>query len=58
MEKSSRTQGKPYPRKADTAGIKLCPAIAFDRIVGGRYKLRILWALAGRERCVMARSER
>ena len=28
-----------------TAGIRLCPAIAFDRIVGGRYKLRILWTL-------------
>jgi DNA-binding HxlR family transcriptional regulator len=26
-------------------GIRLCPAIAFDRIVGGRYKLRILWTL-------------
>jgi len=30
----------------DTAGIRLCPAIAFDRIVGGRYKLRILWTLS------------
>ena len=29
----------------DTSGIRLCPAIAFDRIVGGRYKLRILWTL-------------
>lgn len=35
----------------DTAGIRLCPAIAFDRIVGGRYKLRILWTLtAGTQR--------
>ncbi len=29
----------------DTSAIQLCPAIAFDRIVGGRYKLRILWTL-------------
>lgn len=29
----------------DTSAIRLCPAIAFDRIVGGRYKLRILWTL-------------
>ncbi|HEY0626435.1 MAG TPA: helix-turn-helix domain-containing protein [Allosphingosinicella sp.] len=25
--------------------IKLCPAIGFGRIVGGKYKLRILWLL-------------
>jgi DNA-binding HxlR family transcriptional regulator len=25
--------------------ISLCPALAFDRIVGGKYKLRILWVL-------------
>ncbi len=30
---------------ADSSAIRLCPAIAFDRIVGGRYKLRILWTL-------------
>ena len=30
---------------AIASGVRLCPAIAFDRIVGGRYKLRILWAL-------------
>lgn len=24
---------------------RLCPAIAFDRIAGGKYKLRILWLL-------------
>jgi DNA-binding HxlR family transcriptional regulator len=30
---------------ADTSQIRLCPAIAFDRIVGGRYKLRVLWIL-------------
>jgi DNA-binding HxlR family transcriptional regulator len=32
-------------RTVDTSHIRLCPAIAFDRIVGGRYKLRILWIL-------------
>lgn len=25
--------------------LRLCPLIAFDRIVGGKYKLRILWQL-------------
>lgn len=30
---------------AVAGGIRLCPAIAFDQIVGGRYKLRILWIL-------------
>lgn len=34
----------------DTSGIRLCPAMAFDRIAGGRYKLRILWTLTGGER--------
>jgi DNA-binding HxlR family transcriptional regulator len=28
--------------------IRLCPAIAFGRIVGGKYKLRILWTLRER----------
>ena len=27
------------------ASLRLCPLIAFDRIVGGRYKLRTLWTL-------------
>ena len=31
--------------RPDTSKIRLCPAIAFDKIVGGRYKLRILWTL-------------
>ena len=35
----------PSGEVVDTGGIALCPAIAFDRIVGGRYKLRILWTL-------------
>lgn len=34
------------PAAADNSHIRLCPAIAFDRIVGGRYKLRILWTLS------------
>ena len=30
---------------------RLCPLIAFDQIVGGKYKLRILWVLSkGRKR--------
>lgn len=31
---------------AAAATLRLCPLIAFDRIVGGKYKLRILWVLA------------
>lgn len=30
---------------ADMSNIRLCPAIGFDRIVGGRYKLHILCIL-------------
>lgn len=33
------------PRTPDGREIRLCPTIAFDRIVGGRYKLRILLIL-------------
>jgi DNA-binding HxlR family transcriptional regulator len=33
------------PRTADGREILLCPMIAFDRIAGGRYKLRILFLL-------------
>jgi DNA-binding HxlR family transcriptional regulator len=32
-------------RKNDDYEPRLCPAIGFSRIVGGKYKLRILWAL-------------
>jgi DNA-binding HxlR family transcriptional regulator len=28
--------------------LQLCPAIGFSQIVGGKYKLRILWALSKR----------
>lgn len=27
--------------------LRLCPLIAFDQIVGGKYKLRTLWVLTG-----------
>jgi DNA-binding HxlR family transcriptional regulator len=36
----------PFDPARDAPGVRLCPAIAFDRIVGGRYKLRILWTLS------------
>jgi DNA-binding HxlR family transcriptional regulator len=32
-------------RKKTPAELRLCPAIGFSLIVGGKYKLRILWAL-------------
>lgn len=35
----------PKPRRKTTPQPRLCPAIGFSRIVGGKYKLRILWAL-------------
>ena len=28
----------------------LCPAVGFQRIVGGKYKLRVLWAVSQRPR--------
>ena len=30
----------------DKSKPRLCPLIAFDQIVGGKYKLRILWVLS------------
>src|SRR5206468_11676226 len=33
------------PRKKKESELRLCPAIGFSQIVGGKYKLRILWAL-------------
>jgi DNA-binding HxlR family transcriptional regulator len=33
------------PRKKTPAELRLCPAVGFSMIVGGKYKLRILWAL-------------
>jgi DNA-binding HxlR family transcriptional regulator len=32
-------------RKKKPSELKLCPAVGFSQIVGGKYKLRILWAL-------------
>jgi len=31
----------------DRPWLRLCPLIAFDQIVGGKYKLRTLWVLIG-----------
>ena len=39
MEKAA---ARPLKAPSD---LQLCPAIAFGRIVGGKYKLRILWLL-------------
>jgi DNA-binding HxlR family transcriptional regulator len=35
-------------RKKTASELRLCPAVGFSLIVGGKYKLRILWALAKR----------
>jgi DNA-binding HxlR family transcriptional regulator len=35
----------PSPRRKTPDELQLCPAIGFGRIVGGKYKLRILWLL-------------
>ncbi len=35
-------------RKKKASELRLCPAIGFCRIVGGKYKLRILWVLKKR----------
>ena len=35
-------------KKRNPEDLRLCPAIGFSQIVGGKYKLRILWALAQR----------
>jgi DNA-binding HxlR family transcriptional regulator len=32
-------------RRKSSDELQLCPAIGFSRIVGGKYKLRILWLL-------------
>ena len=36
------------PRKKTPSELKLCPAVGFSLIVGGKYKLRILWILIQR----------
>lgn len=33
-------------KKKTAAQLQLCPALGFSQIVGGKYKLRILWLLA------------
>jgi DNA-binding HxlR family transcriptional regulator len=32
-------------RKKTASELRLCPAVGFSQIVGGKYKLRILWVL-------------
>lgn len=36
------------PRKKTPSELNLCPAVGFSLIVGGKYKLRILWILIQR----------
>jgi DNA-binding HxlR family transcriptional regulator len=35
-------------RRKTPAQLRLCPALGFSQIVGGKYKLRILWVLLQR----------
>jgi len=35
-------------RRKSPAELRLCPALGFSQIVGGKYKLRILWVLLRR----------
>ena len=35
-------------RKKTPAELKICPALGFSEIVGGKYKIRILWILIQR----------
>ena len=35
-------------RRKSPAELRLCPALGFSQIVGGKYKLRILWVLIQR----------
>jgi DNA-binding HxlR family transcriptional regulator len=35
-------------RKKSPSELKICPALGFSEIVGGKYKLRILWVLIKR----------
>ena len=37
--------GRPVKRARDAEALQLCPAIGFSQIMGGKYKLRILWVL-------------
>jgi DNA-binding HxlR family transcriptional regulator len=40
--------GHTMPQKKTPSELKLCPAVGFSLIVGGKYKLRILWILMQR----------
>jgi DNA-binding HxlR family transcriptional regulator len=46
---SPEESASPTPRKTPEE-LRLCPAIGFSQIVGGKYKLRILWTLHLRAR--------
>ena len=35
-------------RKKAPSELRLCPALGFSQIVGGKYKIRILWVLIQR----------
>jgi DNA-binding HxlR family transcriptional regulator len=36
------------PRKKNATELRMCPAVGFSQIVGGKYKIRILWVLTQR----------
>lgn len=38
---------RPSTSRSDRPWLRLCPLIAFDQILGGKYKLRTLWVLIG-----------
>jgi len=48
--KSTTVKSQRPPNKAIRTEPRLCPAIGFCRIAGGKYKLRILWTLTKRPR--------
>jgi DNA-binding HxlR family transcriptional regulator len=45
---TSALQGGLMPRRKQPSELRLCPAVGFSQIVGGKYKLRILWILIQR----------
>ncbi len=45
MDKKDTKRIQRKPQRRPKYEPRLCPAIGFSRIVGGKYKLRILWAL-------------
>src|SRR4029077_9414945 len=43
---SMRSMPRPkMPLRKTASELRLCPAVGFSQIVGGKYKLRILWVL-------------